>query len=143
MESYLVWLVCGLALIIAELATGTFYLVVLGIAALVGSAVGWSGGGFSAQAIAASAIAVIGVVVVNRWRRSQKRARHGGNNIDIGQAVVFEAWVNESARLARVKYRGTSWDAILTGNDSVKANDMLYICGSDGSRLQVSPAKPS
>jgi len=33
MEGYLIWLLGGLALVIAELVTGTFYLLVLGVAA--------------------------------------------------------------------------------------------------------------
>ena len=143
MESYLIWLLCGLALVIAELMTGSFYLLVLGIAALVGSAIGYFGGSFSAQAVCASLVAVIGVIVVNRWRRNRKGAPKGANNMDIGQPVTFEAWVNETARLARVKYRGASWDALLVGDRAVRSADILYICGADGSQLKVSTEKPA
>ena len=36
MEAHLLWLIVGIVLIAAELATGTFYLLFLGLAALVG-----------------------------------------------------------------------------------------------------------
>jgi len=143
MESYLLWLICGLVLVTAELITGTFYLLVLGLAALVASAVGYFGGSFAVQAVCASVVAVIGVIVVNRWRRNRKDQPQGTNNMDVGQPVVFEAWTNEAARLARVKYRGASWDAHLMGDAAARADDVLYICGAEGSRLQVSPSKPA
>lgn len=43
MEDYLVWLIAGLILVSAELITGTFFLLFLGIAALLGAAVAWFG----------------------------------------------------------------------------------------------------
>ena len=43
METYLVWLAAGFVLVIAELVTGTFFLLVLGIAAFAGSATAWFG----------------------------------------------------------------------------------------------------
>ena len=46
MADYILWAAAGLALVIAELVTGTFYLLVLGIAALAGAAVAFSGLGF-------------------------------------------------------------------------------------------------
>ena len=143
MELYLIWLIGGLALVTAELMTGTFYLLVLGIAGLVGSAIGYFGGSFSAQAVCASVVAVIGVIIVNRWRRNRQGEPKGANYMDVGQPVTFEAWVNETARLARVKYRGASWDALLVGDPPVRSNDILYICGSNGSQLKVSAEKPA
>src|SRR5256885_16773046 len=41
----LAWLITGFILIIAELMTGTFYLLVLGTAALVGAGVAYASGG--------------------------------------------------------------------------------------------------
>src|SRR6266704_2674437 len=49
MDISLAWLIAGFILIIVELVTGTFYLLVLGIAALVGAGVGYASGGFVGQ----------------------------------------------------------------------------------------------
>ena len=65
MDAYLVWLLLGLALVIVELLTGTFYLLVLGVAAFGAGAVAWFGGGFAAQAIAAAAVALVGADLVH------------------------------------------------------------------------------
>ncbi|MBA2690798.1 MAG: hypothetical protein H0U63_08345 [Burkholderiales bacterium] len=143
MEGYLVWLILGLLLITIEMMTGTFYLLVLGLAALTASALGYFGGSAATQAVFASIVAVIGVFAVNRWRRNNKSLpKSMDNNMDLGQPVIFEAWTNQPARLVRVKYRGTSWDAHLLDGDA-EAAGVLYICGAEGSRLQVSAAKPS
>jgi membrane protein implicated in regulation of membrane protease activity len=142
MESYVVWLIMGLVLIAVELTTGTFYLLVLGIAAMAGSVTAYLGGSFSIQAVVASVIGVAGVFVVNHWFKNRKDLTKGTNNMDLGQSVIFECWTNEAARMARVKYRGASWDAQLVGDAAVRANDSLFICGREGSQLQVSPSKP-
>ena len=142
MESYVVWLIMGLALIAAELVTGTFFLLVLGVAALTGSLAAYFGADFFAQAVLACVVCVAGVFMVNHWRNKKKDAAPGSNNIDYGQSVVFESWRNESARIGRVQYRGASWDAHVLDGAAVQANDVLYICGTEGAQLQVSQSKP-
>ena len=55
-----------------------------------------------------------------RWHvRNRASTRTAVNFLDRGQAVVLEGWVDEGARVARVKYRGSSWDARLARPPSV------------------------
>ena len=61
MDNYLVWLIAGFILVIVELATTTFYLLVFGIAAFAGAGVAYAGGALIWQAIVAAAVAVAGV----------------------------------------------------------------------------------
>ena len=68
MDAYLLWLIIGIVLIIVEMTTGTFYLLVLGIAALAAAAAAWFGQSFWVQAVITAAVAVAGVVLVNRYR---------------------------------------------------------------------------
>lgn len=142
MGSDVLWLISGLALIIAELATGTFYLLVLGVGALAGSAVAFAGGNFALQSIATCVVSIAAVFLVKDKIRKKKSFQKNDNNMDIGQPVFFEAWVNQEARLARVKYRGASWDAKLIDDAAPESDDVLYVVGSDGSQLQLSSAKP-
>ena len=72
METYLWWAVAGIALIVIELVTGTFYLLVIGIAALAASVSSYLGHSFAIQAVIATAVAVIGVVIVTRFRASSR-----------------------------------------------------------------------
>src|SRR5690348_16704160 len=54
------WVIAGLALAISELLTGTFYLIVLGIAAFGAAAAAYFGLGFAPQMVVAAAVAAVG-----------------------------------------------------------------------------------
>ena len=103
MEHYWWWSIAGIALVIAELVTGTFYLLIIGIAALAGAAVAFMKYSFWAQALVAATVAIAGVIVVTRYRKNQ--AASPNVPLDVGQAVILDAWVNEKDRRARVRYR--------------------------------------
>ncbi len=143
MEPYLVWIVVGFVLVIIELVTGTFYLVVFGVGAFAGAAVAWAGGGYLAQAVGASAVALGGAWVVNRWHRANRRSSPKDDFLDLGQPVVLESWVDAEAGMARVKYRGTTWDARIATEARPDLGATLFINGQDGSTLLVGAAKPS
>lgn len=133
MDNHLIWLLAGFALIIAELVTGTFFLLVLGISALAGGAMAWLGQGFWPQALVAAALAVAGVVWVQRHPRSG-----GGKpmaSLDVGQAVTVDHWTDRAGGRARVRYRDTLWDAVVEG---ATQGDVFYISAIDGNTLTVS-----
>src|SRR4051812_34270777 len=109
MDGSLVWAILGLALVIAELLTGTFYLLMLGVAAFGAAAAAWFGLGFELQIVVFALVAAVGCYGVHAYR-----ARHRTEqmpSIDAGNPAVFEAWIDEPSRLARVRYRGAPWDA--------------------------------
>ncbi|MBL8511323.1 MAG: NfeD family protein [Betaproteobacteria bacterium] len=139
MASYLVWALAGFLLIVAELLTGTFYLLVLGVAALVGAAIAYLGGSLGLQIMLVAAAALVGVHWVRRRWQTQPKAGQASNDLDAGQPVVLEAWVDEAAGMGRVRYRGTDWDAKVTG--SAQPKDTLYIVSQHNGVLQVT-AKP-
>ena len=135
---YLLWLVAGLILIIVEVMSGSFYLLVLGLAAFAGALASFFAAGAILQVLFAGLVAVVGLVAVNRWHVTRREHAEPDRSLDLGQMVTLESWVDKSARLVRVKYRGTSWNAHLIGDTTVQVNDVLYICGNQGSNLQVS-----
>ena len=139
MQPALAWLLLGLVLVVAELLSGTFYLLILGLAAGVGSLAAWLGGPFWMQALLASVAAVAGSIMVRRGKSGAAAAK--GNSMDIGQTAVLEAWVSEPQRLAKVRYRGASWEAEVLGDDHVEPGTVLYVSGTDGNRLEVSTAR--
>ena len=141
MEPYWWWAVLGIALIIAELITGTFYLLVIGIAALAGAGVAYYGHSFWVQAVIAAAVAVAGVILVNRFRKTQSSTP--SRSLDVGQSVVLDSWINEKDRLARVRYRNALWDAKLLDEAGTEAGRVLYIARVDGNTLYVSTARPA
>ncbi len=142
MESYVWWAVAGIALIVVELVTGTFYLLVIGIAALAGAVASQLNASFAVQALVAAAVAVVGVIVVTRYRMRQSAAPAQAA-LDVGQSVVLHSWVSEKDRLARVRYRDALWEARVIGADPVEAGHVLYIQRADGNTLYVSTARQS
>lgn len=144
MDLWIVWLVAGLALVIAELVTGTFYLLVIGIGAFAGAAVAWFEGGVISQAIVSGLVAVVGAYLVHLWHSKQPKTREGSNFLDRGQPVVLEGWSNETSRIARVTYRGSTWDARLARPEERPVpGSTLYIQGQDGSTLVIAATPPA
>jgi membrane protein implicated in regulation of membrane protease activity len=144
MELWLVWLVAGFALVIAELLTGTFYLLVIAVGAFAGAVVAWTGANLVVQAVLGSIVAVGGALGVHHWHSRRRPGDTANDNfLDRGQPVVLEGWANESARIARVKYRGTTWDARLAAGDRPAPGSTLYIQAQDGNTLVVAAAPPS
>ncbi len=141
MDISLAWLIAGFILIIAELVTGTFYLLVLGLAALVGAGVGYASGAFVWQAVGAAVVAVAGVIWVNQFKKKMAPKRMRG--LDVGQPAAFDSWVNKGAGHARVKYRDALWDAQVAGDASGEPGEILYISSVDGSTLKVSKTRPA
>ena len=141
LDNPLAWLIAGLLLIIVELLTGTFYLLVLGIACLAGAGLAYAGSSFTWQAIVAAVVALIGVAVVQRYKKTVEPKRMQG--IDFGQPAAFDSWVNKDASLARVKYRDSLWDAQIIGETSGERGEILYVNSIDGNSLKVSKTRPA
>jgi len=136
MDHYLTWLIAGFLLIIVELISGTFYLLVLGIAAMAGGLVAYAGFSFSVQATVAAAVAVSGSVWVNKVRKVSNRGRM--RPLDEGQPASFDHWVDRAAGHARVKYRDALWDAIVSGEVAGDPGESLWVASIDGNTLKVS-----
>jgi membrane protein implicated in regulation of membrane protease activity len=144
MELWLVWVVAGFVLAIAEMVTGTFYLLVIAIGAFVGALVAWFGLNELWQAVVGGGVAIAGAIGVHHWHGRNRAGEGGDNLLDRGQPVVLEGWKNETARIARVKYRGASWDAKLARPDERPVpGTTLYIEGQEGNTLVVGSAPPA
>ena len=141
MDISLAWLIAGAALIVTELVTGTFYLLVLGVAALIGSGIGYAGGSHVWQALAAAVVAVAGVIWVQQYRKRAVSSPMQG--LDVGQRAAFDSWVNKSAGQARVKYRDALWDAQVVGDASGEPGEILYVVSVDGNTIKVSKTRPA
>jgi membrane protein implicated in regulation of membrane protease activity len=138
-ETYWIWVIAGIALVIAELLSGTFYLLVLGVAAFLAAAVAWFGASFLVQVVVAGVIAVAGVF----WIRSRKHALATPDMapLDVGQSVTLESWVSQADRVARVRYRDALWDAVIEGEARGEAGETFYITRVDGNTLRVAKQK--
>jgi membrane protein implicated in regulation of membrane protease activity len=139
MDLWLIWVIAGFALVIAELLTGTFYLLVIGLGAFAAALVAWMGGNLLVQAALGGGVSLAGALAVHHWHQAHLKTQTGDSNfLDRGQAVVLEGWANETARIARVRYRGTTWDARLAHpGEHPPAGATLYIVGQEGNTFVV------
>ena len=141
MDPALAWAIVALVLVIAELLTGTFYLLMLAVAAFGAAAAAYVGQPFPAQSIVAALLGAGGCygVHVYRARLSTKRMAP----IDAGMPASFENWLDPGARLARVRYRGASWEARVEGSEALEPGAMLVVLAADGNTLKVAKSRPA
>ncbi|PWF48670.1 NfeD family protein [Massilia glaciei] len=140
MDDWMRWLVVAGVLVVLELFSGTFYLLMIAIGLGFGAIAALLGMSVPVQVMVA---AVVGVVATELLRRSRppmavnsESARDPNLNIDIGQTLVVEAWQD---RQARVMYRGAPWDVELAKGAADGAGT-FRIVEVHGSRLVVAPA---
>jgi membrane protein implicated in regulation of membrane protease activity len=62
--------------------------------------------------------------------------------IDAGMPASFESWLDAGARLARVRYRGASWEARVEGGEAIEPGATVYVLAADGNTLRVAKNKP-
>lgn len=108
MQPYVVWWILAAVLVGVELTTGTFYLLVYGLAALAAGVAAWLGAGLILQLLTAGVIAVLGTLALRHWKRTTAHSEFIVQDMDIGQAVQVEFWQDGRGQ---VKYRGALWDA--------------------------------
>ena len=126
---------------IAELLSGTFYLLMLGVAAFGAAAAAYLGLTFQPQVIVAAIVAAVGCYGVHAYR-AKNRARQMPP-IDAGNPANFEQWIDPGARLARVHYRGASWEAVVDGAEAPAPGSLLYVVSADGNTLKVTAKRPA
>jgi membrane protein implicated in regulation of membrane protease activity len=140
MDHSLMWAIGGLALVIAELLTGTFYLLMLGVAAFGAALTAYFGLPFQMQVVVAALVSAAGCYGVHVYR-----AKHRGQPmtpIDAGMPATFEAWIDQAGRLARVRYRGAPWEARVEGGDTPEPGGLVYVMNVDGNTLKVAGKRP-
>ncbi len=146
MNDWMVWLVLGGVIVIMELFTGTFYLLMIAIGFAAGALVAFLGWSIEAQLISAALIGTIATVSLRRSRfgvRNKVDASRDPNvNLDIGQAIQVSTWNSTGAdtHTARTMYRGAQWDVQCVSKVGVLPG-MYTIVEVRGSLLIVEPAK--
>ncbi len=129
------WIATGV-LVVLELLTGTFYLLMIACGTAAGGIVHLLGAGTDSAMVVAALVALAGVAIVKRSRLSPRRREARANrdvNLDIGEILEVPAWHD---RRARVKYRGAEWDVELMPGQSETAR-WYQIRELSGNRLLV------
>ncbi|MDO8313428.1 MAG: NfeD family protein [Sideroxyarcus sp.] len=137
MAIYSYWFLVALILLGLEMATGTFYLLMVAIAMAVGGVAALLGTSMAWQLVLCAVTVVAGTIILRRWKSTQVK-EVAGASLDIGQPVKVIKW-NDSGT-ARVTYRGAEWDAELESADTPR-DGTLYIASVHGSGLVLTHRK--
>jgi membrane protein implicated in regulation of membrane protease activity len=137
MEIYIYWFLLALVLVGLEMATGTFYLLVVAIALAVGGLAALLGSSTAWQLVLGALTGITGTVILRRWKSTQAKDAPNAS-FDIGQPVRVIKWNDNGT--ARVFYRGAEWDAEPESADTVR-EETLYIAAVRGSGLVLSHRK--
>jgi membrane protein implicated in regulation of membrane protease activity len=142
MSDWMIWFVLAAVMVILEMATGTFYLMMLGIGLAAGGFAALGGFGVEWQFLVA---AVVGSAVIFALRKSRFGKLRSSNaaadpnvNLDVGQTVTVDEWtaIHGGVSMARVMYRGALWDIELAHGSMAKPGSFI-IREVRGNRLIV------
>ena len=133
------WLTAGV-LVAAELATGTFYLLMLALGCVAGALAAHAGAALSTQLVSAALLGGGATVAwhFKRLRRPPAAPTESNRdvNLDIGQQVQVPEWAGDGT--ARVQYRGAAWSVRLA-EGAPTAPGPHVIVAVHGSELRVAP----
>lgn len=118
------WAWFGLAALalIGEVATGTFYLLLVALGLAAGGVAAWFSLAVQWQLLICGAVALVCLIVLRKTGVLKKREidaqRNADVNLDIGQAVEVSEW--PAGGVARVWYRGAQWQAELAAGETAQ-----------------------
>jgi membrane protein implicated in regulation of membrane protease activity len=138
MAPYIYWFISALGLMALEMATGTFYMLMLGVAMGIGGVAALLGLSLPLQITLAALAGVIGTMILRRTR-SMRPAEAANLSLDVGQPVQLISWHADGT--ARVSYRGAEWDAEPDAAN-MPHDGALYIKAIHGSKLVLTHQQP-
>ena len=140
LEPSTLWWVAAGVLVAAELATGTFYLLMLALGAVAGALSAHAGASASLQIVAA---ALVGAAATGLWHWRRQSApptapvqSNRDVNLDVGEQVHVSAWQDDGT--ARVSYRGATWSARHAGHQPPRTGTHRIVA-VEGSHLVLAP----
>ncbi|HWU99139.1 MAG TPA: NfeD family protein [Oxalicibacterium sp.] len=148
MADWMIWFAVVCVLVILEMATGTFYLLMIAIGVAAGGVAALSDMNGTMQCVIAAIVAAAGTYALRRSKLGRTEhidaARDPNVNLDIGQALEVGEWRLQpgdgmaagttTTATARVMYRGALWDAELAAGGTAVPG-LFMIQEVQGNRL--------
>ena len=131
------WLLGGIALIAAEILSGDFFLLMVGVGALFGAGTEWA---FDNTLVSAAVFATVSIGLVTFARPWLKRRMHGElvhTNVDalIGRKAVAVSLVTEHG--GQVRLDGDVWTARAFNNQNITPGESVTIVEISGATAVV------
>ncbi len=136
---YSLWLIAAAALAGLEMLTGTFYLLLMSMAALAGCLAALTGFSGTQQLLVFGAFALVEALAFVAYRRKHP-AKQADNFLDVGNTVVFKDTAPDGNWV--VRYRGSDWQARPAGA-ATRREGPLVIIKTQGNVLIVDNPPPN
>jgi membrane protein implicated in regulation of membrane protease activity len=137
------WFWFGIAalFLLVEMATGTFYLLLVALGFIASGTAAYAGLSLIWQIISGLAVSLVGLVVLHRYRQAKGHVPTQSDPDvvqDIGQSVIVDAW-DENGQVS-VFYRGANWSARIDADQLVQPGEH-YIQAVQGLTLILRPGQ--
>lgn len=135
------WFGAAALFLLLEMATGTFYLLLIALGLMASGTAAYAGLSLVWQIISGLVVSLIGLVVLHHYRQSKGHvATQSNRNVvqDIGQSVIVDAW-DENGQVS-VIYRGASWSARIDADQPALPGEH-YIQAVQGLTLILRPGR--
>ena len=151
MPIYAFWFVAGLALLVLELASTTFFSIFLAVGAFAAGVLAFVLPDTAVwfQAVVAIAVAMVGVVLVRPFVSKRLRRRgdapltpgvHGGF---VGQRALALDEIGEELHPGHVRLAGETWLAFSEDHQTIPSGAPVIVSAVRGTTLAVRQASPS
>jgi membrane protein implicated in regulation of membrane protease activity len=131
------WLILAAILISCEIFTTTFYLLAIALGFLIAAAAASLNFSIEVQIGLSGLFALLAVLGVRQWKIKHPRIETPVDADDIGQRIEIETWLDDQH--ARVKYRGSYWDAVTAPNTQKAEHLHWVISARHGATLEITP----
>ena len=125
------WLVAG-GLVVAELLTGTFYLLMLSLGAVAAALTAYADVSVTWQIATAAAVGGAAAVLWHLKKPLSNDGQDSNVHLDIGETVTVDAW--DAQGQTHVKHRGAQWAAVCASGHTPEPG-LHRICEMQGNRL--------
>ena len=132
MDTPTLWLIAAGVLVIAELLTGTFYLLMFSLGTAAAALTAYVDGSLTWQIVTAAIVGGGAVVLWHVKKPLSNDAQDSNVHLDIGETVTVDAW--DAQGNTHVKYRGAQWAAVC-GAGHTPEPGVHRICEMQGNRL--------
>lgn len=117
-----IWWVLAGAVVIVELMTGTFYLLMVAVGLIAAALAAQVGSSTTIQILTAALCGSGAVIILYLYKKTRKVSTSASTkanqsaSLDIGETVQVDTWMEDGTCL--VKYRGSIWSALLAHGDT-------------------------
>lgn len=125
MGDWVWWFVLAFVLLVAELLTGTFYLLMISIALAGAGVASLAGASLVVSLVIAAIVGFGGALLLRRLRfgKLQNAEAEPLQNMDVGQTLHVQRWTG--TRTARASYRGAQWDVELAPGEDPQPGEFV------------------